>query len=103
MSCGFPGREPGLSIFYTESLSCGEVCVESQTQFLHTESMVVYIVIQGRLSKSLLSLWRRFSCPCTESLFCVHIGGGVIVAAAQQTLADLVEGDWSSSGSENPC
>ena len=86
MSCGFPGREPGLSIFYTESLSCGEVCVESQTQFLHTESMVVYIVIQGRLSKSLLSLWRRLSCPYTESPCCVHIGGGVRISILAESL-----------------
>ena len=41
--------------------------MESQTQFFYTESLVAYIVLQCRLSKSLLSLWSRFSCSYTES------------------------------------
>ena len=71
----------------------------------------VYISVQGRLSKSLLSWWRRLSCLYTELPCCVYIGGGVrlsnlcwvIVAAAQQTLAELVEGVLRSSSSANPC
>ena len=52
----------------------------------------MYISIQGRLSKSLLSLGKRLSCPYTELLCHVQIRGGVIVSAAQQTLAEWVEG-----------
>ena len=47
--------------------------MKSQTQFLYTESLVLYIVIRGRLSKSLLSLWRRLSCSYTESPLVVYI------------------------------
>ena len=64
---------------------------------------VVYISIQGRLSKSLLSLGKRLSCPYTELLCHVQIRGGVIVSAAQQTLAEWVEGELRSSGSAIPC
>ena len=91
----------------------------------------MYIVIRGRLSKSLLSLWRRRSCFYTESTCCVHIGGGVRlsilaeslyqrlsksllswwretgVAAAQQILAEMVEGEFSrlvlSRASQTQC
>ena len=73
LSCGESVWRAGLSIFYAESLSCGEACVRSQTQFLDTESLVVYIVSLGRLSKSLLSLWRRLSCSYTEPPLVVYI------------------------------
>ena len=65
-------------------------------------SPVVVHKVQGRLSKSLLSLWRRLSHPGTESPCCVHTVYSLtqrcplshtVVAAAQQTLAELVEGD----------
>ena len=90
-------------------------------------SPVVVHKVQGRLSKSLLSLWRRLSHPGTESPCCVYTVYSLtqrcplshtVVAAAQQTLAELVEGDlgqqlskplpswwkesWGSS-SANPC
>ena len=42
--------------------------------------------LSQKLSKPLLSWWREIG-----------------VAAAQQILAEVVEGDWSSSGSVNPC
>ena len=65
-------------------------------------SPVVVHKVQGRLSKSLLSLWRRLSHPSTESPCVVHTVYSLtqrcplshtVVAAAQQTLAELVEGD----------
>ena len=65
-------------------------------------SLVVVHRFQGRLSKSLLSLWRRLSHPSTESPCVVHTVysfiqrcplSHTVVAAAQQTLAELVEGD----------
>ena len=94
--------EPDSAIL-SLSLWAGEWHVwESDSASYMLSLWVVYIVIQGRLSKSLLSLWRRLSCPYNEYPCCVHIGGGVIVAAAQQLLAELVEGDWSSSSSANP-
>ena len=60
--------------------------MESQTQFFYTESLVVYIVIQGRLSKSLLSFRRRLSCSDTESPFCGHNGGGVRLSILAESL-----------------
>ena len=65
-------------------------------------SPVVVHKVQGRLSKSLLSLWRRLSHPSTESSGVVHNVysstqrcplSHAVVAAAQQILAELVEGD----------
>ena len=65
-------------------------------------SPVVVLKVQGRLNKSLLSLWRRLSLHSTESPYCVHTVysptqrcplGHTVVAAAQHTLAELVEGD----------
>ena len=65
-------------------------------------SPVVVHKVQGRLSKSLLSLWRRLSHPSTESPCVVHTVYSLtqrcplshtVVAVAQQTLAELVERD----------
>ena len=69
----------------------------------------MYTVIQGKLSKSLPSLWRRLSCPYTEFPCCVYIGGEVrlsnpcwvFLAAAQQILALLVEGGWSNGAQQS--
>ena len=90
-----------------------ELCVKSKTQppsslspgavwewvrlSCHTLSLCVvqYISIQGRLSKSLLSLWPRLSHPSTESPCCVHFGGRVRLS--KPTLSH------SCCGSANPC
>ena len=65
-------------------------------------SPVVVHRFQGRLSKPLLSLWRRLSHSSTESPCVVHTVYSLtqrcplshtVVAAAQQTLAVFVEGD----------
>ena len=59
VSCVFWYRA-GLSIFYTESLSCGEVCMESRTQHL-----LHWVTELWR------SQWRaRLSIPYAESLSC---------------------------------
>ena len=85
----------GLGIFCAESLSCGEACGECQTQFFYTKSLVLYIVIRGRLSKSLLSLWRRLSCSYTESPLVVYI------KEEESDSASLLS--HLSSGLANPC
>ena len=80
-------------------------CVECESDSAFLLSPVVVHKFQGRLSKSLLSLWRRLSHPSIESPCGVHIvrefdsALPVIVAAAQQTLAELVEGD-SGAGAQ---
>ena len=65
-------------------------------------SPVVVHRFQGRLRKPLLILWRRLSHSSTESPCVVHTVYSLthrcplshtVVAAAQQTLAELVEGN----------
>ena len=83
---------------YAESLRC----VECECDSVSLLSPVVEHRFQGRLSKPLLSLWRRLSHYSTESPCVVHTVYSLtqrcplshtVVAAAQQTLAELVEGD----------
>ena len=83
---------------YAESLRC----VECECDSVSLLSPVVEHRFQGRLSKPLLSLWRRLSHYSTESPCAVHIVRSLtqhcplshtVVAAAQQILAELVEGD----------
>ena len=59
----------------TQSASSAEslCCVESESDSALLLSPVSVHKFQGRLRKSLLSLWRRLSHPSTESPFCVHI------------------------------
>ena len=76
--------------------------VEWECDSVFLLSLVVVHRFQGRLSKPLLSLWRRLSHYSTESPCVVHtvhslaqrcLLSHTVVAAAQQTLAELVEGD----------
>ena len=56
------------------SSSAESLCrVESESDSALLLSPVYLHKFQGRLSKSLLSLWRRLSHPSTESPCCVHI------------------------------
>ena len=61
----------------TQLLSSAEslCCVECELGSAFLLSPVVELVhkFQGRLSKSLLGLWRRHSHPSSESPCCVHI------------------------------
>ena len=75
--------------------------VECERDSVLLLSLVVVHRFQGRLSKPLLSLWMRLSHSSTESPCVVHIVHSLtqrcplshtVVAAAQQTLAELVEG-----------
>ena len=55
---------------------CGVLCGESDSVSPILSLWAVYICVQGRLSKSSLSLWRRLSCPYTELPCCEHTRGG---------------------------
>ena len=79
-------------------------CVECERDSVFLLSPVVVHRCQGRLSKSLLSLWRRLSNSTVvlspPVLYNVHIVHSLtqrcplshtVVAAAQKTLAELVE------------
>ena len=81
-----------------ESLSC----VECERDSVLLLSPAVLHRLEGRLSKSLLSLWRRLSHPSTKFPCVVHTVYSLtqgcplshtVVATAQQILAELVEGD----------
>ena len=78
--------EPDLAVFFdwvpvlfvesqTQLPSSAEsLCrVEWERQSVFLLSLVVVHKFQGRLSKSLLSLWKRLSHPSTESPCFVHI------------------------------
>ena len=88
----------------TQLLSSAESlhCVECECDSVSLLSPVVVHRFQGRLSKPLLSLWRRLIHYSTGSPCVVHTVHSLTqrcplshtaVAAAQQTLAELVEGD----------
>ena len=95
----------------TQLLSSAESlhCVECECDSVSLLSPVVVHRFQGRLSKPLLSLWRRLSHSSTESSCVVHTvysltqrcpQSHTVVAAAQQTFAELGEGDpeqWLSN------
>ena len=67
--------------------------MESQTQFFYTKPLVVDIVIRGRLSKSLLSLWRR--------LYILILSPPVVYILEEESdSASLLS--HCSSGSANP-
>ena len=107
--------EPDLAVFFgwvpvlfvesqTQLPSSAESlrCMECECDSVFLLSPVVVHSFQGRLSKSLLSLWRRLSHSSTEFPCVVHTVYSLtqhyplshtVVAAAQQTLAELVEGD----------
>ena len=107
-----PGRilceEPDSAIFFAKSLSRAWKARLSHllrwvSELCHCESdsavirwvHVLYIVIWGRLSKSLLRLWRRLSCFDAESPCCVHTGVGIRLSKPLLS--------HGSSSSANPC
>ena len=96
-----------VSVLFVESqtqlLSSAESlrCVKCERDSVSLLSPVVVHRFQGRLSKPLLSLWRRLSHYSTESPCVVHTVHSLtqrcqlshtvqVVAAAQKTLAELV-------------
>ena len=89
LSCVWRARRSYLLL-----LSSWAVCLWVRLS-RHLLSPCVVHSYSGRLSKSLLSLWRRLSCPGTEFPCCVHIGGRVRLSRSLLS--------HSSSGSANPC
>ena len=84
-------------------------CVKWEHDSVFLLSLVVVHKSKGRLSKSLLSLRKRLSHPSTESPCVVHIVYSLtqhcslshtVVAAAQEALTELVEGDLGLRGSK---